>query len=263
MNAFDIRATLQQANCALKLDRRITAMKFLFNEDEFNAADAQQITGKIPYCVMVKSASAGHSTKAAAVNFGCNGAAKALGIVEPDELSASGRFYNSLGLYRDLVISKNVQQSTTFCSHRAYGIMVKPVEKFSSDPDVVLIITNPYNGMRIMQGYTYFYGYNTTIKMSGNQAVCSECTAFPFESNNINVSLFCAGTRHHAGWGEDELIIGFPFNRFSTIVEGIMATLDPVEPDIKKIEIEKRFKESGLKSPKINFQKNYFTSPKP
>jgi len=263
MNREEVNIAVKKFNSALRLERRIVGVKFLFTDDEFAKADARKITGKIPYCVMVKAAMSGNGTKAAAENFGCNGAAKALGVVEPDELSLSGRFYRSLGLYRDLATSKNVQANTVFCTHKAYGVMVKPVEEFDEEPDVVLIVTNAYNGMRIVQGYTHIYGYNTSYRMSGNQAVCSECTAFPFEHNKINVSLLCAGTRFKAGWDDNELITGFPFNQFSSIVKGVIATLDLTEPNEKKAEIEKRFSEAALECPEINYNKNYYTGLNP
>ncbi len=254
-----ITETVIKLNCALNLQRRITGVKFLFNEEEYKQADAQSLTGKIPYCVMVKSAMSGNGIKASAENFGCNGGAKALGMIKPDELSSSGRFYNTLGLYCDLITSKNVINGTTFCDHKAYGVLVKPIETFTTVPDVVLIVTNPYNSMRIIQGYTYSFGINTSYKMSGNQAVCAECTSYPFENNDINISLLCAGTRYNAGWGDDEMIIGFPFNKLIPITEGIMATLNPVEPDPKKSEIENRFNESAVTCPEIIYGKNYYT----
>ena len=40
----------------------------------------------------------------------------------------------------------------TFCRHKPYGVMVKPVEAYDEEPDVVLVVTNPYNGMRISTG---------------------------------------------------------------------------------------------------------------
>ena len=258
-----IISAVKQLNCALNLDHKIVGVKFLFSADEYNKADVKKITGRIPYCVMVKAAMSGKGTKAAAENFGCNGAAKAVGAVEPGEISSSGRFYNSLGLYQDLATSKNVQRNTTFCSHKIHGIMVNPVEAFEEEPDIVLIATIPYNAMRIIQGYTHVFGFNTSYKMSGNQAVCSECTAFPFESNNINISLLCAGTRFKAGWLDSELMIGFPFNQFLSIVDGTIATLDLTEPNTKKSEIENRFREAGIICPKINYNKNYFTGLNP
>ncbi len=258
-----IKEAVKKAHLALKLDRKIAGVKFLFSEDEFEKADAKKLSGKLAYCVMVKAAMSGKGTKASARSFGCMGAAKALGVVEPDEMSSSGRFYQKLGLYQDLTISKNVQRNMTFCGHKAYGVMVKPVDAYDEEPDVVLIVTTPYNGMRIIQGYTHMFGYNTSYKIAGNQAVCSECTAFPFESNNINVSLLCSGTRFKAGWGDDELVIGFPFNQFLSIIKGIHATLDLTEPNEKKSEIEARCQKTGEAAPEIHYDKNYYTGLNP
>jgi uncharacterized protein (DUF169 family) len=261
------RGTLKEAvirvNLALRLDRRIVGVKFLFDEEGFEKADSKKLSGKMAYCVMVRTAMTGKGLKGAAENFGCMGGAKALGMVELDEPSLSGRFYYKLGLYQDLATSKNVQRTTTFCQHRAYGVMVKPIEEYDQEPDVVLMATNPYNAMRIIQGYTHVFGFNTAFKMSGNQAICSECTAFPFESNNINVSLMCSGTRFKAKWGDEELAIGFPFNRFLSIVRGLYATLDPVEPNEKKAEIEAKFREAGKTPPVIHYDKNYYTGLNP
>ena len=263
MDGNIIKEAVKQVNLALKLDRKIAGVKFLFSEDEFEKADAKKITGKLAYCVMVKAAMSGKGVKASAQYFGCRGAAKALGVVEPDEMSSSGRFYRKLGLYQDLTTSKHVQRNMTFCRHKAYGVMAKPVEAYDDEPDVVLIVTTPYNAMRIIQGYTYMFGYHTSYKIAGNQAVCSECTAFPFESNNINVSLFCSGTRFNAGWKDDELIIGFPFNQFLSITKGIYATLDLTEPNEKKAQIEARFRDMGEPLPLIQYDKNYYTGLNP
>jgi uncharacterized protein (DUF169 family) len=258
-----VNEAVKNMNLALKLDRKIVGVKFLFDEDEFKKADVKKLTGKMAYCVMIRTAMTGKAMKAAVDNFGCMGAARALSVVEPDEMSLSGRYYQRLGLYQDLATSKNVQRNMTFCRHKAYGIMVKPVEKYDEEPDVVLIVTNPYNGMRIIQAYTHVFGFNIAYKMSGNQAICSECTAFPFESNNINVSLLCAGTRFKAKWGDEEMAIGFPFNQFLSIVRGLYATLDLIEPNEKKAEIEVRFGEAGRTPPTIHYNKNYYTGLNP
>jgi uncharacterized protein (DUF169 family) len=201
----------------------------------------------------------GTSVKALKENFGCLASARALGIVAVDEMVSSGRHYRRLGLYQDLVTSKNVQKNMTVCRHRAFAVMIMPLEEFDEEPDVVLIVTRPYNAMRIIQGYTHAYGYHTGFKVAGNQALCSECTAYPFESNNINVSLLCSGTRHMAGWGDDEVGIGLPFNKFMPVVDGIYKTLNPTEPNEKKAEIESRLKEQGRTDIEIEYDRNYYT----
>ncbi len=259
MDKHAIHEAVENIGLALQLDRKIVGVKFLFDEDEFKKADAKKLGNKMPYCVMVRTAMAGKSLKAAGENCGCPGGAKALGMVELDEFALSGRHYQELGLYQDLATSKDVQQKMTFCRHKACGVMVKPLEKYDEEPDVVLIVTNPYNGMRIVQAYTHVFGFNTGYRMSGNQAICSECTAVPFETNNMNVSLLCAGTRYKAKWADDEMAVGFPFNQFLPIVRGLYGTLDLVEPNEKKADIETRCFVLSKTPPVIHYNKNYWT----
>ena len=263
MNREIINNAVKRLNCALKLDRKIAGIKFLFDKDEFDNAGAKALKVRMPYCVMVRNAMEGKFLKATADSIGCFGGAKAVGMMEADEQSLSGRFYHKLGLYNDLATAKNVQQNVTFCKHKLFGIMTGPLDKYTDEPDIVIIITNPYNGMRIMQAYSYMYGCNTSLKMTGNQAICSECTSYPFENNNINVSFLCAGTRYKAKWKDDELAIGFPFNRFLSIEKGLYDTIDVIEPNEKKDELQIRFKEQGIECPDIHYNRNYYTGLNP
>lgn len=259
MDIKAIKEAVEKTNCAINLKRQVVGVKFLFDQVEFNQAKAKPFTAKMPYCVMVKRAMLGKKIKAVFENFGCLSSARTLGLMEPDEMFSSGRHYRRLGLYRDLVVAKNTRQRMTLCRHKAYGVMIMPLEEFDDEPDVVLLVGTPYNAMRIVQAYTYMFGVHTAFKMSGNQALCSECTAYPFENNSINVSLLCAGTRFMAGWGDDELAIGFPFNKFLPIIDGLYATLNPTEPDRKKTAIESRLKEQHRNDLTIQYGKNYYT----
>ncbi|WIV12170.1 DUF169 domain-containing protein [Proteiniborus sp. MB09-C3] len=259
MDAVKLRDIISKVNCSLELKRKVVGVKFLFTEEEFEEANAKKLRAKSPYCVMVKTAMSGYSIKATLENFGCLASARNLGILEADEIITSGRYHSKSGLYQDLTTSKNTISNMTMCKHKAYGVMIKPLEEYTENPDVVLIITSSYNAMRIIQGYTYMYGAYSSFKMLGNNAVCSECTAYPYESNNINVSLLCSGTRHMCGWGDDEIGIGMPFNRFSTVVDGIYATINPIEPNKNKSIIESKLKEEGRDDLDIVYDKNYYT----
>jgi uncharacterized protein (DUF169 family) len=259
MDTIKIQQALDKAYCALALKRKIVGVKFLFDQEEFNQADAKPLTVKMPYCVMVKRAMLGNKIKAVFDNFGCLSSARTLGLMEPNEYFSSGRHYKKLGLYRDLVIAKNTLQQMTLCKHKAHGVMVMPLEEYIDEPDVVLIVSTPYQAMRVVQAYTHVYGVHSAFKMSGNQALCSECTAFPFENNSINISMLCAGTRFMAGWGDDELAIGFPFNKFLPIIDGLYATLNLTEPDRKKASIESRLEERQRNDIEIEYGKNYYT----
>ena len=64
----------------------------------------------------------------------------------------------------------------------AYGVEIAPLSDYVSyDIDVVILITNPYNAMRITQGYAYHNGPIKNVQFSGMQALCEECMTRPFE----------------------------------------------------------------------------------
>lgn len=258
MEMEKLQQQVVKMNCALELNRKIAGVKFLFNLDEFKSAAARQVKNKMAYCVMVKQAMTGEALKATGEDMACMGGARATGLIEHDNYSKSGQNGKALGLYRDMATAKNTVDGMSFCNHRAYGIMVKPLDEWEEEPDVVIMVTNAYNTMRIVQAYSYFYGIQTRFKMTGNQAICSESTAYPYLSNDINVSLLCIGTRHKAAWKDDELAVAFPFNRFEKISEGLMETINIMDNNEKKAIIEKKIQANHIENFAIKYNYNYY-----
>ncbi|KNF09067.1 protein of unknown function DUF169 [Gottschalkia purinilytica] len=258
MGTETLQTTVIKLNSVLEIERKIIGVKFLFEKEDFDNADAKPLINKSPYCVMVKSAMIGVSIKANLEQFGCNGAINALGMAPPDELSRSGRSSLKLGLYQDIVVAKSARNDITFCNHLAYGVMLKPLEKFTEAPDIVIIVTNSYNAMRIIQGYCYIYGTQKNFKIGGNQAICSECTAYPFESNDINVSVLCSGTRFWCAWSKNDFAIGIPYNKFADIVEGVLHTVNATEPLSEKLRIGKNLKDNNITDIYVDYDKSYY-----
>lgn len=256
---MDYKEIVTKANCSLELKHKIVGVKFIYSEEEFRESDAKPLNNRMTYCVLIKLAMMGRSLKANLENFACLSAARALGIIEGDEKWLSGCQYRDRGMYQDLGTSKKVVNNTTNIKQKAYGVMIKPLEEYSSAPDVVIVITNPYNIMRLIQGYTYTYGTYKNFKIIGNQALCSECTAYPFESNDINISALCAGTRYMAGWGKDEMGLGIPFNKFTGMIEGLYNTINAMEPNKDKSIIEEKLKAAKRDDLTIEYDKNYYT----
>ena len=148
--------------------------------------------------------------------------------------------YNSLG------VAKEVQKNVTYINHKIYGVAVKPLINFEEEPDVVIMIVNPYQAMRVVQGYSYHYGVSKNIKLTGNQGLCSECTATPYENNDLNISLLCANTRLAAKWNDNEMGLGIPYHMFSTVANGIIQTLNPSEPNSRKRKIIEHAKQKDI-----------------
>lgn len=260
MNKEHLDKSIMKFNCALEFERKIVGVKFLFNKMEYEAAGVQEIKNTLNYCVMVKLATTGKALKSTGDKLACAAGARAIGLREIDDYHRGGQNGKRLGLYRDPTTAKKVRDGMSYCDHKAYGIMVKPLDQFNQEqePDVVIIVTNPYNVMRIVQAYSYSCGIQTHYKMTGNQAICSESTAYPYLNNDINVSMLCIGTRHRAGWKDNELVAAFPFNLFEKIVEGIMETINIMENNQKKEIIEKKLHDYGIRDFRIRYNYNYY-----
>lgn len=256
---MNIKSVVTDLNCALGLERRIVGVKFIFSEAEYRENRATEVKFKLSYCNMVKQATQGKSVKACIDNFLCVGSAKALGLIKPDENALSGNLYYSFGLYDSLETSKKTQDQVTFLNHQVYGVMVMPLEEIVVDPDIVIFIANPYQSMRIIQGYAYHHGAAKNIKMVSNSGICSECTATPYAANDLNVSLLCSNTRFAAKWHDHELGVGLPFSMLESVHEGILKTIEPCEPYDRKIMIQERYRKLGIMSD-IRMDTTYFLS---
>lgn len=240
MNPVKIAEKINKLYSSIELKKKIVGVKFIFSEEEFNSYDTEPVKHKLSYCMMVRIASSGKSVKVKKEHFYCTSSARALGIIKSNSYHDSGRAYYSYGLYDSLGTAKSVHEEVTYINHEIYGMLIKPIEEFETEPDIAITIAEPYSVMRIMQGYTYTYGIAKNIRFAGNQGVCSELTARPYENNDMNVSLLCSNTRFSCKWEDSEMGVGMPYKMFLNVLEGILKTLNPTEPDFKKEEIIER-----------------------
>lgn len=244
----------------LDLKRQIVGIRFLFTEKDYEISTANSKTGTIAYCTAVKNATQGQSVKLKEENFACMAAAMAMGILKPSDQFISGDRNSKLGLYRDLTVSRQVSRNMVFCEHNAYGVEIRPLEQYVDyEPNVVIVVTYPYNLMRIVQGHAYMYGHMQGLHMGGMNAICQELTSYVHEKNEINVSALCSGTRALAQWDDSELGIGIPFNKLKDIVEGILMTINVMDKNKHKKIIQEKLKGSEvLKDFEVKLNFNYY-----
>ena len=255
------KETIEKISCVLGFFRNIVGVRFIFTQEEFEQLNVQQVKNKMSYCNTVKLASKGKSFKANVDNFFCKASARSLGLMDSNNEIVSGKLYYSFRMYNSIATAKNVQKQVTFIDHKIYGIEVMPLKDFIEEPDIVIMILNPYQAMRVVQGYSYHYGVAKNIKLTGNQGLCSECTATPYENNDMNISLLCANTRFAAKWNDEEMAIGIPYHMFSTVADGIIKTVNPSEPNERKRKIIKQVHKEKLEV-EIELGTSYYKSGK-
>jgi uncharacterized protein (DUF169 family) len=251
----------------LDLERKPVGIRFLYSEEDYHAAPFPAYEGCITYCTAVRNASTMLGETASRYklnvdNFACTAAAIALGFAAPDPARLSGSRHYELGVYHDITVSHALNNDMTLCHPRCSGVAVAPLENYTEPPpDIVLLITDPYHAMRIAQGYAFHKGYLKNIHLSGMCALCAECTAYPYEMRDINISLLCSGTRAMAQWKHDELALGFPYELIGTIIDGIVRTSNPMDLGKEKRRIEEKLPQSGLEiDHRVEHGKNYFTN---
>jgi uncharacterized protein (DUF169 family) len=242
----------------LQIKKKPVGIKFLLDlkaHDSFPFAVTQRAA---PYCVFVKQASRGRNFKLSLDNLTCLGGAMALGFVTPGNQVISGQRRRNSGSYKDLCISRNISRKMMYCQHKLHGVAVGPLENYQEPPDIVILVAAAVDAMRVLQGNAYHNGNDTRFNLVGMQALCHECTSYPFETNAINLSMLCPGTRMVANWADDELGIGIPFNQQEMVIDGIRCTVNPFERNRAKARIEKRLEEKGLRDLlTIEYDKNY------
>jgi uncharacterized protein (DUF169 family) len=249
----------RRLNYLLELKRQVVGISFLRTKEDFDAHAAPATDKLVPYCRSVQQATEGVSVKLTIDNFGCPASAVALGLIENDEYSASGQKHANMGVYKDIEVSKAIADDMVYCRESSYGIAVEPIQAWTQAPDVLLVITTPFNAMRLLQGNAYFNGQAKQMKMTGMQAICQEGTSYPYETGLINVSMMCSGTRYVARWKNEELCVGIPYALFESIIEGLEETLNPMELLEKKRKIIKKTAEDGAPDfYEVRKRDNYF-----
>lgn len=254
---MNIRQSVDMIESYLDLHRKPVGIKFFFNREEFDNFEIPQRDRKVTYCNSVQLASKGSAMKLTKENQACPNGSMALKMKEVPEPMANGKGRFSKNIYHDVETSKRINDEMLFLKEEPAGIVVMPLENYNEAPDVVVVVGSSYNIMRMIQGHGYYNGYTNNLRTVGLQAVCQDLTTYPYNTQDINISLLCPGTRLVADWEEDEIGIGIPFEKWYEVVEGVKETTNPFERDNKKEGIVKRLKEKGLDASGIIFNQNY------
>lgn len=252
-----IKESVNLIESYLDLDRKPVGIKFFFDKEAFDQFDIGQKDRKVTYCNSVQLASKGQSMKLTKENQGCPNGAFALNFTDVPDPIASGMGRFKKGMYKDVETSKSINDDMMFMQKRVYGIAVMPLENYNTDPDIIIVVGNSYNIMRIIQGHAYFNGYHDNLRTVGLQAVCQDLTTYPYNTEDINLSLLCPGTRLVADWVPNEIGIGIPFKKWYEIVEGVKETTNPFERNKEKQGIKNRLEERGLDTSELKFSQNY------
>ncbi|MEG0250856.1 MAG: DUF169 domain-containing protein [Peptostreptococcus sp.] len=259
MTSKEFEVNVKKLYSLLDLKYKSVGVKIIETKEEYDTYSALEVKNSINYCGAVRAASKGNSIKICKGKFKCKSAERIFGIDDNDPLNSSGENWFKLGLYKEMETAKKIRLSQSSLKNN-YGVLVMPLENFKEMPDVALIFDNPYVMMRLTQAYSYTYGPSIHKRAMGNQAVCYESTMIPLESDEINFSLLCIGTRHRANWSVNDMSVGIPRSKFKDIILGLEKTMNLMENNENKKRILKKYEENNLGEIKCELGYNYYKS---
>lgn len=206
----------------LGLEKSPVAIKFILREEDIPEG-IQKIDANIRHCEMVQKAAQGEMFYATAEEQVCKGGAAAIGLMETPEKIKTGEFYQSLGRFSSLGSAKRTMESIPKIDPMMKAIIYSPLEKVNFNPDVIVVIGNPAQAMRLAQAMVYTRGGRVEASFSGIQSVCGDAVAGPFVNNTANFTLGCSGSRQFAGIKEDEVIVGMNGENIGCVVTALVS----------------------------------------
>lgn len=191
----------------LNLKSNPVAIKFILHKEDI-PKNIEKIQEKIRHCEMVQKASKGEVFYSTSEEQLCKGGSSVIGIEKTPEKTPSGEFYYALGRFKSLGSAKRTLDSIPKIDLDSYAVVYSSLEKTDFLPDVVVIIANPAQAMKVSQAIVYTLGGRLEVDFSGIQSVCADAVAAPFINKRPNMTLGCSGSRKSADIKDDELIIG-------------------------------------------------------
>lgn len=216
-----------RVSVALGLQQKVVGVRFIAYKAEFDALDRPNDKRR-SFCWFVKQASLGEAYKASKHDLVCSGGTQSLGMEKASEPVRSGRGGRANGMYEDLAVARQVNESMCNLEQEIYGVEVAPLEDMQ-DADVVLFICLPRQAMRLIQGYAYHFGMPEHLYTVGNKAVCSDLVSKPITYNDLNISFMCCGARAHTKWDDSIMGVAMPIGRYRMVVDGVLKTINPAE----------------------------------
>ncbi len=234
-NTVDWAHITSRLIAALGLRREPVGVKLLRTRAEFDSWDVPLARTALYYCSAVKLAGKGRRLKLGPEQFRCESSRQILGLEPMPYEPGYSASYSECGLHRDSSVSDAVIGDLAVVPRTVVGAVIMPLSAFTDRaPDVTIIVSDAYQAMRMVQGFTFSRPEAPLFRSVGQHGICSESTAEPLLSETLNISLMCSGTRFFAKWGDDEVSVSLPAALVPDMTEGVLATIDPCESDERK-----------------------------
>ena len=101
----------------------------------------------------------------------------------------------------------------------ADNVIISPLEKSETRPDLVVFICNPEQASRLITLATFYDGIPPKLEITGS--TCRMSIGYPIVSGQMNANFFDYTSRKIKGFGKDELIVSIPYEKMDNLIKAI------------------------------------------
>jgi uncharacterized protein (DUF169 family) len=183
----------------------------------------EEIDAPRRHCGMILRASGqGHVFYAPLSKHECKVAPTALGLVKPTpELrkhQLEELFHTRHRFRTEDLLWSYVEDAPKVLNHHV-AVLYGPLGSMPIDPDVVVVVCNPLQAMRIIQGYQHITGHRVKASVGALFSFCIDATTTPISKKDLNIAVGCEAARKHEGLRDHELAVGFPYEMANELAE--------------------------------------------
>lgn len=212
---------VKELNELLGLKGSPVAVKLVKTADEIPES-YKKVDEKKRHCEFVQDARLkGNKGYATSEEHLCKGGAGVMGIETLPESVATGSMYYNLGNFETAEGALETVNAIPKAEGRYYASLYAPLESAEFDPDVVVLILNPKQALKVSQAFLRKNGGRISSDYSGIQSLCADAVAAVKERKIPNMTLGCNGSRKFAEIADEEVIIGLPPEYLKDVVEAL------------------------------------------
>ena len=177
---------------------------------------------KLRFCQTLMLARKGERIKLTAENITCPASASAFGLKPLPEKLKSGEMMSTMGLFGSPeAAAKTIALIPRLEQGRFNAVLVSPLEKFETPPDVVVIEAEPEKLMWVALADIFDTGGRHSIETGVFQATCVDSTVVPFVKQKMNFCLGCYGCRDATDITQNETVLGLPASSLDRIMTAL------------------------------------------
>lgn len=177
---------------------------------------------KLRFCQALMFARKGEMVKLTPDNIACPASASAFGFKSLNEKLQTGEMLFSMGLFDNPQAASRTTSLMPRLEQGKYSaVLIGPLDKFVSIPDVVIIEAEPEKLMWVALADIFKTGGRHSIETGVFQATCVDSAVVPFLKDKLNFCLGCYGCRDATDISRNETVLGFPGSFLDRILYGL------------------------------------------